>query len=195
MPKAPRRKKKTSGRKPAVRKKARAKKKRASDSPTRKRRKRRKAGEPVEGTPVPHSALLAQKTIPEMKKGKGDGVPSFRDRYVEAILLGMKKQERAHYSGCDPSTPREFMALGLEDLSAGRETLFSTFYIEVRQAETERIALGLKTIQRARVAGDWHAARFELSLAGYVAPQKIEHSGTIKNGNYEQDDQDADCGG
>lgn len=193
--------KKAGRRKKAARQKGAARdrrKKAARRSPSKtakaKRSASRKRGKKKPAEPVvarPNSDLLAQVTVPESSPGAGDGVPSFEDRYLEAIALGLKKKERAFFAGCDPSTPREWDELALEDFEAGRETVFTRFYIKVRQAETGRIADGLKMIVAARKAGDWRAAAWELERSGYGAPPKqINVQGSLQTGSFPTDEQD-----
>lgn len=166
--------------------------KKAKVSPSKKAKaKRAAARREASKRKTPALAAVARPNSKLLEEVSVDGVPSFEDKYLEAIALGLKKKERAFFAGCDASTPREWDELALEDFEAGRETVFTRFYVKVRQAETERIADGLRMIVSARKAGDWRAAAWELERSGYGAPPKqINVQGSLQTGTFPTDDQD-----
>ena len=105
------------------------------------------------------------------------GQGSFRERYVKAVQLGLNKEHCAAMAGCHPSTPREWECLAEEDAEAGRESMFTDFQTEIREALANLMAVCMGTVQNARLRGDWHAARWLLELNGYAKPKQVEVGG------------------
>lgn len=173
MASTPRKKKATTDKKRAKSKSDKARNARAA------KRKRE-----INGVGRPVSTLLAQ-----------EGKNTFTDRYLTAVKDRLKSGACAQAAGCDRTVVTEWEALAQEDFEVGRDTQYTRFVLAVREAMVERTRTSLKNIAKAERAGDWHASRWFLGLDDYVPKAKIEHSGGVKTGDFEVDDQDEGCAG